>query len=352
MTSYKDKTFIGSQAGLLACAVVLCFALPARAESSNGAKPLTVVLEYIAAPDCPDVNDFRAIIDGRLGYDPFRDSAADHVLVQISSRSPAFEGRIEWRDAEGGWAGDRTFPSRTTECRDLARAMAFALALQIQLSAGSAPPPPGASEPAKTSHVSEAHVAQPTLPEPVLPPSKPPDAPAPSQAVESPPPASRAVLVVGAGASVGFEGSGAVPFGRVLGGLAWPHGSLELAAEVGMATTGQRADGAGFSQREMLAAVAGCGTLAPWSGCLVAKGGATRITGEHIEKPSSTLGAIIETGLRLAVTQPLGSRIYVAARAEGLIVITRWQVALDNAVVWTSSRFAGTLGLDVGVRFP
>jgi hypothetical protein len=41
----------------------------------------------------------------------------------------------------------------------------------------------------------------------------------------------------------------------------------------------------------------------------------------------------------------------VAARAEGLVIVTRWRVTLDQYPVWTSSRFAETLGIDVGVRF-
>jgi len=161
------------------------------------------------------------------------------------------------------------------------------------------------------------------------------------------------VLAIGAGALLGFGvSSSPVPFGRLFGSVAWPHWSLELAAEVGWPSTVRRADGAGFSQQELLLGLAGCGSLAPWSACLLAKGGAIRIQGKDIDAPASPTGPLVETGLRLAVMQPLGRRFYVSAQAEGLLLVTRWRVTLDDNLVWTSPRFAGTMGLDLGVRFP
>jgi hypothetical protein len=111
-------------------------------------------------------------------------------------------------------------------------------------------------------------------------------------------------------------------------------------------------DRAGFSQQELLMGAAGCGTLAPLSACLLAKGGAIRIVGVDVERPASPWGPLFETGLRLAVMQPLGRRVYVVVRVEGLLIVTRWQVTLDQSPVWTSSRLTENIGLDVGVRLP
>jgi hypothetical protein len=339
---------------VLAHAALLC--VLGQAEARADAGPLAVALEYSATPDCPEVGDFKAIVNGRLGYDPFREGAPERVFVQIASRAPAFEGRIEWRNAEGKWAGDRTFPSRSADCRELARAMAFALALQIQLSASaSAPSAPSAVEPAEASPPAEAQVASPVSPASAPLPNAQQSVAVPSQvaAAESPSRVPGPVLAVGAGALAGFHvSSGVVPFGRVFGSLAWPHWSLELATEVGLPTTERRGDGAGFSQQELLVGLAGCGTLARWSACLLAKGGALRIAGEAVEEPASPWGPLFEMGLRLAVTQPIGRRVYVAVRAEGLLIVTRWQVSLDDTPVWRSSRFTETIGFDVGVRFP
>ena len=51
------------------------------------AAPLTVRLEYAAGPGCPDAADFKAVVIARLGYDPFIESAPEHVLVRIEPRA-------------------------------------------------------------------------------------------------------------------------------------------------------------------------------------------------------------------------------------------------------------------------
>jgi hypothetical protein len=343
----------GRRMSRLACAATLCIPLLARAEGQPGTAALVVTLEYGAAPDCPDAGDFKAIVIGRLGYDAFREGTPDRVLVQISSRSPGFEGRIEWRDAGGNWVGDRTFPSRSEDCRELARAMGFALALQIQLSAiAGTPAAAAAATPRDTDRTPVLPASAPTPPPPTPPPSEQRSVPALTEVASSPERRARPVLAIGAGALVGFGVSGSpVPFGRALGRVAWPRWALEIAAEVGWPSTVRRADGAGFSQQAWLVGIAGCGAVAPWSACLLAKGGALRIVG-NIDVPASPWGPLVETGLRLAVTQPLGRRIYVAAQAEGLLIVTRWRVNLDQNLVWTSSRFAEAIGLDVGILFP
>jgi hypothetical protein len=154
----------------LACAATLCASLLAQAAAQDDAGPLVVTLDYAALPGCPDGSEFRAIVVGRLGYDPFRESAPNRVIARIVPRSPAYEGRIEWRDAQGKWEGDRTFPSRSADCRELVRAMAFALALQIQLSATASPhPDAGAPPPEETS--TPAIAPAPPAPAPVTPPA-------------------------------------------------------------------------------------------------------------------------------------------------------------------------------------
>jgi len=360
------------RAGGLVCSLFLCVPLLAQAEGRAGAGPLAVALEYTAAPGCLSVSEFKAIAVGRLGYDAFREDATERVVAQIESHGPSFEGRIEWRNAEGKWAGDRVFPSRSAECRELARAMAFALALQIQLLAKTAaPPPPATTTATETDRTAETPAAPPAPPAisgtttrpdaSHVPPARPPTiTPSPSgqssvpsvgDVAKSTDRSTPSTLAVGAGALVGFGlSSKPVALGRLLGSIAWPHWSLELAADVGWPSTVRRADGAGFSQQELLMGIAGCGTLSRLSTCLLARGGAIRIVGS-IDAPASPWGPIFETGLRLAVTQPLGSRVYLDAQVEGLLLVTRWRVTLDNIQVWASSRFAETIGLDVGVRF-
>ena len=336
------------------CAAAMCMPRLARGEGQATTSALAVVLDYAAAHGCPGVEDFKAIVVGQLGYDAFREDAASHVLVRIEPLGHALEGRIEWRNAKGTWAGDRTFPSRSDDCRELERAMAFALALEIQLSAVDNAPP--SSPPATPEEPDKTAEAAPTPPPPLVSPSPPGDqgnALNPAKPADSPKHGIRPTLAIGAGALVGFGlSSSAVPLARLFGNVAWTHVSLELAAEVGWPATTRRADGAGFSQQHLFLDVAGCGILRSWSACLVVKAGGIRVAGKDIDVPASSSGPVAETGIRLAFAQPLGRHVYVAAQAEALLNLTRWRVALDQIVVWTSPRFAATIGLDAGVRFP
>jgi hypothetical protein len=338
-----------------ACVAAVCMPLLAHGEGEADAGALVVALDYSAAPGCPDASDFKAIVLGRLGYDPFHANASDRVLVDIVSRGRAFEGRIERRNAEGKWAGDRTFPSRSDDCGALGRAMAFALALQIQFS----PRPHTSPASSKTAALTEpGNTSEPAAPLALAPVAVTPTSnlpekiPALTIGTTSRPPTPRPTLAVGAGVSGGFGlSSTTVPFARGFGSVAWQHWSIELAAEVAWPTTTRREDGAGFTQQQFLLGVAGCGAVQPWSACLLAKAGEIRIAGKDLDRPRSSSGPILETGLRLAVLKSLGRLFYVAARVEGLVNVVCSRVTLDQNLVWTSPRFAATVGIDVGVHF-
>ena len=111
------------------------WAICAPGEGHALAAERTVALEYSATSECPSMLEFQATVTERLGYDAFRKDAADHVVVDIVPRSRGFEGRIEWRDPEGQWVGDRTFSPHGEHCAELARAMAFALAMSAAVTA-------------------------------------------------------------------------------------------------------------------------------------------------------------------------------------------------------------------------
>jgi hypothetical protein len=338
------------------CAAFVCLPLLARGESQPDTNRFAVALEYAAASGCPDIGHFESTVSERLGYDAFRKDATDRVLVNIELRGNTIEGSIEWRDVEGKWAGDRIFRSTGSDCQELARAMAFSLALQIQiLTTTGAPPASNPALPAEAGKTTEFSPPAPLAPPVSSPPSEkePKTAAAPTKAAEPAKRGPRPELAVGAGALVGFGmASSPVPLGRLFGTLAWPYASVELGAEVGWPMTTRRADRAGFSQQLLLMSAAGCGTLQPWAACLVAKGGALRVVGKGVDEPASPSSPVLATGLRLAVVFRLWRQAFLAAKAESLVNLVRWKVALDNIPVWTSPRFFQTIGLDVGVRFP
>src|SRR5439155_1332948 len=144
-----------------------------------------------------------------------------------------------------------------------------------------------------------------------------------------------------AGSSVGFGmSSGVVGLGRVLGSVGWRRLSFELAAEASLPTTTRRADGAGFSQRHLLASAAACSVRARFSACLLGKAGVVRMAGENIDRPTSAVVPVIEAGARIGVVEDIGRRFFAGAHVEGLANVTRWTATLDAIPVWTAPRFA------------
>jgi opacity protein-like surface antigen len=130
-------------AALVLGASLVVFSARARAET-----PVLVSLDYQADPalgECPSGADFERQIVRQLGRDPFRENAPRRLVVRLFASAGRLGGRVEWRDANDEWEGERTFASRRESCSDMARAMALATAIQIQLLAISdkgAPRPP------------------------------------------------------------------------------------------------------------------------------------------------------------------------------------------------------------------
>lgn len=110
---------------------------PARADD------ILVSLDYQADPalaGCPGADEFRAHILRQLGRDPFVEPAPHRLVVRIAPKGVRLEGRVEWRDAQDQWEGERTFSARNESCDQMVRAMALATAIQIQLLALASPP--------------------------------------------------------------------------------------------------------------------------------------------------------------------------------------------------------------------
>lgn len=335
----------------LACVAVLVSALLGTGQVRAGTEMLTVSLQYKAPPMCPDVVDFKTIVSNRLGYEAFVPDARDHVQVELLPVGRTFEGRIEWRTAEGKWAGERRFPSRSGDCHELVRAMGFALALQIQFSAATGTRP--GVEPSEPEEP-KVEPAAPPAPPPAKP-EEPPkvEPPAPPEPPEPAAPATQLTYALGAGGALGYGmSSKKTPLARVFANFGWRSLVAEIGGEISWPTRTWREDGAGFAQQLILASLAGCGVREKWSACLLAKGGLIRIGGRNIDTPATPSGSIFQVGLRLGWTQPIVWRLFAAAHAAGLINLTQWRVTLDSYQVWTSPRLAATIGLDLGVSLP
>ncbi len=303
-------------------------------------------LDYAAAPGCPTDDGFQTIVTARLGYDVFRADASDLVIVRILPAGRTLEGRLEWQDANDASVGEQTFPSRTGDCAELARAMGFALALQIQLRAATIGESPSAAPAALPVEVAKAPAAS-TAPLPAAPVES--LEPAPS---EPRPPVPGPSVLAGGGALAGLGiSSKPIAIGRLFATVAWTHAALELGAEVSAPSTTNRADGAGFSQETFLASLAGCGVSFPFSLCAVGKVGELRMVGQGVDVPLTASGLLIQSGLRLGASHSLGHRAYIVGHAEGIARLTQGTVTLDSMPVWTTPRFAAVLGIGVAFRF-
>jgi len=329
---------------LASTTVLALAALVAVRERAASAGEVAAQLDYVSLPGCPAGTDFEGIVAEHLGYSPFKEDAAQRVIVRIETSGRGLEGLIEWRNETGGWAGERTFPSRSTNCVELVRAMGFAVALQFQLLAAAqagaqrAPAPPAVVQPRAEA-----------MPAPTLTAS--PDArntgPAAARSGLSAP-----SITAGAGAAAGVGLSPNIgAFGRLFGTLSWSHVAVELGAEASVPSTLRRADGAGFSQQMLLGSLAGCGVSGRWSACVLAKVGQIRISGEGLDAPAAPSALFLQTGLRLAITQPLGHRALLLLHADGLASLTRGIVKIDSMPVWTTPGVAAAAGLDFGMRF-
>ncbi|MET0792454.1 MAG: hypothetical protein ABW061_13115 [Polyangiaceae bacterium] len=276
--------------------------------------------------------------------------------MRIAPNASSLDGRIEWRDADGQWAGDQSFSMASGDCVRLTRTMALALAVQIQLLRDVRATP-------------ALHREQPTDATPAVKPAA--EAPSVEPAEESTAPTTHGVervlasqvprasnsgaqrvFAMGAGPAVGF---GMAPdpilLGRVFGLLAWPHASLQLAAEASLPSTIRRSDGAGVTEQLLLLSVAGCEAIERWSACLVLDAGSVSLAGQDIDRPTSTRLPFVDAGLRAGFSQPLGRRAFLNAHADGLTVLSRWTARLDDVPVWTTPRFAAAIGIDFGVQF-
>jgi hypothetical protein len=338
------------RAGTFVCASAVALSSLGLFDGEARATPLTVSLTYAAGPECPEAADFKAVVIARLGYDPFLEAAPDHVSVEVEPRGSGLSGRIEWRDSSGKWTGDQSFPSVSADCQRLVRVMGFALAVEIQFLAKANAAPPGSDAAPSPPPSSATTVKKP------VPTAGPPPVASTSSAAANLSPSStdrpRPVLAVGAGPSVGIGMSSTpVLLGRLLGALAWPHVSFELAAVADLPTTTRRADGAGFSQQHLFGSAAACGLVTRWSACLMANAGVVRMAGENIDRTNSASLPIAQAGVRAGVNQALGGRARLGAHVDGLVNLTRWTGSLDQVPVWTAPRFATTIGLDAGVLF-
>jgi hypothetical protein len=285
------------------------------------------------------------MVTDQLGHDPFRPDADQEVSISIAKADVGFRARIVWTEPDGRPAGERALSSRSRDCHEIAANVAFAVALQLQLVERGVSPDgnaDGTDRPPPTT--TEQENRAPPIPER-------PAVPAPAPAGSGRASAARVVLAVGAGPAVGVGMTpGATAFGRlfVAARLGWFSG--EIAADAGIPSTQREPDGTGVAVTALGSSAAGCAHVAVVSVCLLGRLGWIRARGVDIAAPSTSWGRFGEVGMRLALTREIG-RVIVAVHADGLVMLSRWNVVLNDSVVWTAPRVGAVAGVDLALRF-
>ena len=333
----------------LATALIAALVIAVAPCRADGATDTVVRLEYQADEQggCVGADELRRMVTDQLGHDPFRSDAEQRVTIGIAKTEAGFQGRIVWTEPDGRSVGERLLLSRSRDCREIAANVAFAVALQLQLvehgasnDAGTVAPTPEGSTPETTGQTDRVAVT----PERPSVSAEAPPVPGP----ESP---ARVRLAVGAGPAVAMGMTPeATAFGRLFVVARFPRLSAELAADAALPTT-LGADGTGVVVNALGASGAGCGHVSIVSACLLGRLGWIRAQGMGIAAPRTSWGHFGEVGMRLAGTRELGSRLMISVHADGLVTLSRWNVVLNDAVVWSVPRVGGVVGLDVAMRF-
>jgi len=363
-------------------AALVATAVMAVPSPATGASDTVVQLDYRGSEQsgCPGEDDLRRMVVDQLGHDPFRPDGDRRVAITFSRTEGGFQGRIAWTDIRGRSLGDRLLSSRGRDCREIAANVAFAVALQLQLVERGAPMGPNeggvgaASAPPQPPKVDdESHRARAAADHPVSPTERPldptaehpaaatPERPAPPAGERPAPPRdtppadpgapARFRLMVGLGPAVGV---GMMPspaaFGRLFVAARFGHFSAELAGDTALPATVTQDGGGSVALNAVGSSAAGCAHLSAASACLLGRVGWLRGHGTGVDAPATSWGKFGEAGLRLAASRELG-RFTVSLHADGLIMLSRWNVLLNQAVIWRVPRFGGLLGVDVALHF-
>jgi len=308
---------------------MLCAASRARAA---GPASVEVALEYRTDPalaDCPSQSELSAAISKQLGYDAFAGSSAapPHRVRAAISRTPTgTEAQVAWLDALGQSEGERRLASESSDCGEVARALAFAIAVQIQLHAASEPAPPPPAPP---------------------PPPPPPPRPAPR-------PAERTIrAMVGAGVLAEHGLTPATSPGlRVFGSLWTRRLSVEVSTGLGLPTQVTLPDRTGFSASSLTGRVTPCARVAVVGLCVVGALGQLSVRGQGVDQVRSPSSLVAGAGGRIEVLWPALSALGVLVHLEALALLTPRTVFLNQEPVWSTAPVVLGAGFDLGALFP
>jgi hypothetical protein len=327
----------------------LATAIVAGAAAATPAAKLTYVRDAAAAR-CPDEGELRRAVAARLGYDPFFPWARSTVVAEISRGRTGFRGRVIILDERGLSRGERAIDATSDDCGEVMRALALAISIAVDdLDLDPVPPAPNPATPPAT--------ASPPAPEPA--PAPEPSRPSPSEADRALPPPPPRPTRAPFGFAASFSSSlsaGLAPSAAVGATIAVERRlgvlSIGLEARADLPASAAASTGGRVRSEVFLGSVVPClHVLRPFFGCAFFSAGAFDAAGVGIAVSRNPVAPFAAAGLRLGVEVPLGRRVFLLGRADGLVPLTRPTVQIDRRAVFTPAPVTPSVGFGAGVYF-
>jgi hypothetical protein len=294
------------------------------------------------AEACPDEATLRSAVVGRLGYDPFVESAGAALFARIGRSETGLRGSIERVDEVGFSRGKRELVTEGEGCEEMARAVALSMSIAIDperaaLAAdASGAPPPAAAAPVEST---------PAAPEPAREPSSPLQQKGPllahelsnaDKASDATDPKPQRLSFSNSLSGLAMLGAGPAPaFGGLLAVQIGP-GSWLLGAGGRLVRTPPADVERGARLQTTLAAgeLSICVRKRVIDACMLGLAGATWVRGGGVDTPRTDSGAFVALGMRLGSYLPLSRAVALLAHVEGFGVISPIRAEVDRQQVW------------------
>lgn len=318
------------------------------ASAGAQAPPRVVIVMDREVEGCPSVQQIRASVAARLGYD-LSSAGEALVLVRFSRTDTELHADLQLFDAEGTEVGSRQLSGRSGACRELADSVELAIALAIDPLVSARDPDAPPSDPGPGG--------DPTPPDERAPEPEPEPSPSPTDPVRSAEapvkaeddgPSERARLRVGLLGSLVLGGAPSVTGGAwITAGFELGWFVLDVSARFDAPVSEPTGDGE-FTTSLTAFHLGLCGKTG-WAGaCVVGAAGPFRSSSEGFEGGRSVVTPWAAIGGRVFGEVPLTPNLRIAGRLDLLAVVAHTSVRVDDVEVWSTGPavFVFGLGLD------
>jgi hypothetical protein len=308
-------------------------------------------------------------VAARLGYDPFEGDASGVLRARIHRTEGAFRAKVQLLGEDGDVQGERKLNSTARRCDELADSLVLAMSIAIDPLAvgrpageptagvgtrdagtrnepGSASPKPAEPPPAQRRSEPEPHSQSQAASRPRTRPrhpSEPADSASGDVSTEV-----RAGLGVLTAIKTLPDPTAAF---SAWGNLRWGPFSVELEGRADLPASDRVGEMGRVHASLLQASVLPCGHYEFLFGCGVVSLGALRAEGQGLEEANEVTSFFSATGGRLGAQYHFGESLLLRIRGQLVAVLARTTLLVDRTVFWRSPVLAGSVGMDLRVRF-